>query len=95
MEQVAIKPPNSSHSAGKLMRQNYINVQAKENYEIGIDNIGTVSLFDRKTVKKISQKTSYFSKGGFATGNIDRSRLCIFSYIIPFFILSSSILKST
>lgn len=52
MEQVAIKPPNSSHSAGKLMHQNYINVQAKENYEKGIANIGMMSLFDRNHLKK-------------------------------------------
>lgn len=30
------------------MHQNYINVQAKENYEKGIANIGMMSLFDRK-----------------------------------------------
>lgn len=77
------------------MHQNYINVQAKENYEKGIANIGMMSLFDRNHLKKKSQKTSYFSKDGFTTGNTDHSCLHIFSYIIIFFILSSSILKST
>lgn len=47
MDQEAIKPPNSSHSAGKLMFKNYINFQAKENdHEKDFDYIVMLSLFD-------------------------------------------------
>lgn len=92
MELVEIKPPNSSHSAGKLMHQNYVSIQAKENYtRKGIDNFGMLSLFEsKKNHKRLHISTSVVLQ----IGNTGFSWLCIFSATLSLLLFSiSSILK--
>lgn len=91
---MAIKPPNSRHSAGKLMHQNYVSIQAEENYTgEDIDNFGILSLFERK---KNHKRLNISTRVVLQTGNTDCSWLCIFSATLPLLLLSiSSILKRT
>lgn len=94
MEQVAIKPPNSSHSAGKLMHQNYDILQAKENYPgKDIDNFDMLSLFESKK----NHKRLHISTGVvLQIGNTGCSWLCIFSATLSLLFFSiSGILKRT
>lgn len=94
MEQEAIKPPNSSHSAGKLMFKNYINFQIKENdHEKDFDYIVTLSLFDSNK-KKNHKRLHSLTKMVLRRENI--GCLCLHIFLVTLsFLLFFSILKRT